>query len=124
MKLIAITALSLTLAAVAARATEPHTDLSIPVSDERTRVREIAPGGSHRWTIRERATRLDAFALEAGRPRGLRMYLYDAEGNLKACDEDAKDGLGFGVRDTWQGPFTLVVKNVSREPNVYKLMVE
>jgi hypothetical protein len=118
---LALSALMLSLAALSAW---PSTTPSIPVSADATRVREIAPGASHRWTIQQRATRLDAFGLEAGRARGLRIYLYDAEGKLLACDEDAKDGLGFGVRDGWQGPFTLVVKNASREPNADRLMVE
>jgi hypothetical protein len=122
MKLLAITALSLSLAALSAAA--PSTDPSAPPAEGQTRVKEIAPGQSHRWTILQRATRLDAFAVEAGRQRGLRIYLFNAEGKLVACDEDASDGLGFGVRDGWQGPFTLVVKNASREHNAYRLMVE
>jgi hypothetical protein len=123
MKLLAITALLLTLAAMTSAAA-PHATPSIPVSEGATRVREIGPGQSHRWTIQHRAARLDALALDAGRARGLCIFLYDAEGRLVACDEDARDGLGFGVRAGWQGPFTLVVKNASRKANVYKLMVE
>ena len=120
MKLLAITALSLTLAALASA----HTAPSAPPADSTTRVKEIAPGQSHRWSIMKRSKAVDLFAVKAGRPRGLRIYLYDAEGKLVACDEDASDGLSFGVREGWDGPFTLVVKNVSREFNAYRLMVQ
>jgi hypothetical protein len=120
MKLIALSAVMLSLAALSAW---PHATQSLPQADS-TRVREIAPGQSHRWTIQHRASRLEGLGLLAGRARGLQMYLYDAEGELKAVDEDARDGLGLALSDRWQGPFTLVVKNASREANVYKLMVK
>ena len=120
MKLLAIAALSLTLVASAASHTTPS---ELP-ADAQTRAREIGPGQSHRWSIQHRATRLEAIAVEAGRARGLQLFLYDSEGELVACDMDATDGLSFGVRESWQGPFTLIVKNASREMNAYKLMVE
>jgi len=108
--------------------TTPTVTDNVPTHEQavptQTRAKAIAPGQSHRWTIRQRAGRLDGIAVVAGRPKGLRIYLFDADGKMLACDEDASDGLGFGVRDGWKGPFTLVVRNASRQENAYKLLVE
>jgi len=124
MQLFAITALTLVAQFVNLSEVAPAPAEKTAVAELDGRVRFIPAGGSQRFTINHRATRLDAIAVEAGRPRGLRMYLFDAEGQLLACDEDVSDGLSLGIRDGWQGPFTLVVKNVSREENAYKLLVE
>lgn len=124
MQLIAITALTLFAQFVSSPEVAPAPAVQPAVAELDGRVRFIPAGGSQRFTINHRATRLDAIAVEAGRPRGLRMYLFDAEGKLLAADEDVTDGLSLGIRDGWQGPFTLVVKNASREHNAYKLMVE
>ena len=54
----------------------------------------------------------------------MQIYLYDVDGKLLASDLDSSDGLSLGVRRSWKGPFTLVVRNSGRRANLYTIKAE
>ena len=126
MQLFAITALSIAAHFAPTMSAAPVTSApdTEQTFDQQSRAKAISAGHSHRWTINQRAGRLAAIAVVPGRARGLEIYLFDGDGKLVASDTDVSDGLGFGVREGWKGPFTLVVKNMSRQDNLYQLLVE